>query len=98
MPEKGIANNATAPVAGGVDSKHPIKEAVCVHTQKIYDACREGVCRAVGLQQLRHSQPHQDHPAQPGHIERQSASQLAAYTASGKYSQHIGNERGYYNG
>ena len=40
MPEKGLAPHAAAGAAGGVD-KHPIKEAVCVHTQKIYDACRE---------------------------------------------------------
>ena len=43
MPEKGLAPHAAAAAAGGVD-KHPIKEAVCVHTQKIYDACRDKDC------------------------------------------------------
>ncbi len=38
MPEK-LAHTA-GPITG-VDSKQAIKEAVCVHTQKIYDACRE---------------------------------------------------------
>jgi hypothetical protein len=40
MPEKGLAPQIGV---AGVD-KHPIKEAVCVHTQKIYDACRDKDC------------------------------------------------------
>lgn len=35
MPEKGLV----APVVGKTD--HCDKEAVCIHTKKIYDACRE---------------------------------------------------------
>ncbi len=38
MPEK-LANVAGS--VTGIDSKQAIKEAVCVHTQKIYDACKE---------------------------------------------------------
>jgi hypothetical protein len=38
MAEK---NSCAVGSVTGVDSKHAIKEAVCVHTQKIYDACRE---------------------------------------------------------
>ncbi|MCL1807130.1 MAG: hypothetical protein FWG31_05455 [Oscillospiraceae bacterium] len=41
MPEKGLIPAAAAAV--GVD-KQSIKEAVCVHTQKIYDACRDKDC------------------------------------------------------
>jgi hypothetical protein len=41
MPEKGLVQHAAA--ALNVD-KHPIKEAVCVHTHKIYDACRDKDC------------------------------------------------------
>jgi hypothetical protein len=40
MPEKTLIPQAAAAAAGHVDKNH-IKEAVCVHTQKIYDACRE---------------------------------------------------------
>jgi len=42
MPEKGAAVHQAAPAAGGAD--HKIKEAVCIHTQKIYDACRDKDC------------------------------------------------------
>ncbi|MCL2003572.1 MAG: hypothetical protein FWG72_06180 [Oscillospiraceae bacterium] len=40
MPEKALIPQAAVGAAAGAD-KHSIKEAVCVHTQKIYDACRE---------------------------------------------------------
>jgi hypothetical protein len=43
MPEKALIPQAAAVAAGGAD-KHSIKEAVCVHTQKIYDACRDKDC------------------------------------------------------
>ncbi|MDR3207533.1 MAG: hypothetical protein LBT60_04295 [Oscillospiraceae bacterium] len=36
MPEK--------VVPGPVTSAHTLKEAVCVHTKKIYDACRDKDC------------------------------------------------------
>ena len=39
MPEKFSALSG-GPIVGGVDSKHE-KEPVCIHTRKIYDACRE---------------------------------------------------------
>jgi|GEM_PF-4923837 len=45
MPERAIANT---PANAGDQSltlgNNKIKEAVCIHTQKIYDACRERVC------------------------------------------------------
>jgi hypothetical protein len=39
MPEKNLVPQAAAPVSP--DKNHPIKEAVCLHTQKIFDACRD---------------------------------------------------------
>lgn len=39
MPEKGLTGG---PIVGKETHSHT-KEAVCIHTKKIYDACREEV-------------------------------------------------------